>query len=539
VTSSSTQRPHTLVRGVVLAFTTVALVLSTALIPGSLTTGGYVGLSAYAATGPTITTQPVDQFSAKGGTVEFTVAATGAGSIQIQWQKSPNGADSWANQGSLVTASSNTLTLVASSTTAGYYRALVDDSGGTTTSNTARLRVSESSLFSLAWSPDAIESGRTSRSVVNGGAITLSPPTNPLYVCFRWNINNVSDGSFGIHNAGTSWGPSQQTFTNTTNPPVVEVWVFEVWTHRDVNGDAVNSQPVLADCTRMANDFSPDITATITVYPPGQLSPATQTITGDAGSALSTSALTPNAGWPGTLVFSISPALPAGLSLDTSTGQVTGVPTVAQASTTYTITGKTVVGDVTRWDATSTFTLTVEEQVTPPPSQSLSSQGNTQGRSSSSSSSQPAIHLDLQARPGDKVAGAPVVIGGEGLQSGSPYSLVVRSTPVTVDSGSASTGGTFSKRLLLPSGIAPGVHTITLSAIGSDGSALSLTQTFTVAPNGTFSAMGEVSGQRTAGLAVTGVDESMATSAATLAALLVLMGVLLMVARRRAEGANT
>jgi hypothetical protein len=137
------------------------------------------------------------------------------------------------------------------------------------------------------------------------------------------------------------------------------------------------------------------------------------------------------------------------------------------------------------------------------------------------------------------VAGAPVVIGGEGLQSGSPYSLVVRSTPVTVDSGLASAGGTFSKRLLLPSGIAPGVHTITLSAIGSDGSALSLTQTFTVAPNGTFSAIGEVSGQRTAGLAVTGVDGSMATSAVTLATLLVLMGMLMMVARRRAEGANT
>ena len=92
---------------------------------------------------------------------------------------------------------------------------------------------------------------------------------------------------------------------------------------------------------------------------------------------------------------------------------------------------------------------------------------------------------------------------------------------------------------ILPAGIAPGVHAITLSATGSDGSSLMLTQSFTVASNGTFSAIGSVTGQVTGGLAATGVDGPLALGATSLAALLVLVGVGLMVARRRAEALSS
>lgn len=47
----------------------------------------------------------------------------------------------------------------------------------------------------------------------------------------------------------------------------------------------------------------------------------------------------------------------------------------------------------------------------------------------------PAIHLDLQVTVGQQISGAPVVIGGEGLAGGSNYTLIVRSTPQTVESG--------------------------------------------------------------------------------------------------------
>jgi hypothetical protein len=161
------------------------------------------------------------------------------------------------------------------------------------------------------------------------------------------------------------------------------------------------------------------------------------------------------------------------------------------------------------------------------------------GGSDTAGTVSPAIHLDLKAKTGDVVAGSSVLMEGQGLAPGSEYSLVVRSTPVTVKSGVVTRGGTFSHTVTLPEGIAPGVHTITLTATGSDGGSLTLTQSFTVASNGTFSALGSVTGQVTGGLAATGVDGPLALGATSLAALLVLVGAGLLVARRRAEALSS
>jgi hypothetical protein len=67
--------------------------------------------------------------------------------------------------------------------------------------------------------------------------------------------------------------------------------------------------------------------------------------------------------------FSISPSLPAGLSFDTSTARISGVPTVPLATQTFTITGELI----TQTDyfaytdiATVAYTLTVNAAATPP-----------------------------------------------------------------------------------------------------------------------------------------------------------------------------
>ena len=59
----------------------------------------------------------------------------------------------------------------------------------------------------------------------------------------------------------------------------------------------------------------------------------------------------------GTVVsWSISPTVPAGLSFDTSTGEISGTPTAVTATATYTVTGTNTGGS-----ATDSFTITVND----------------------------------------------------------------------------------------------------------------------------------------------------------------------------------
>jgi CSLREA domain-containing protein len=71
---------------------------------------------------------------------------------------------------------------------------------------------------------------------------------------------------------------------------------------------------------------------------------------------------TPVTGSGGTapLSYSVSPSLPAGLSMSSATGTITGTPTVASASTNYTVT----VTDASSTTATASFSLTVISAVT-------------------------------------------------------------------------------------------------------------------------------------------------------------------------------
>ncbi len=77
---------------------------------------------------------------------------------------------------------------------------------------------------------------------------------------------------------------------------------------------------------------------TLVVQAPATVSPASQTaVNGTVGTTLSTSTLT-TSGISGTVTYSVSPSLPAGLTLNASTGVISGTPTASQSATTYTIT---------------------------------------------------------------------------------------------------------------------------------------------------------------------------------------------------------
>ena len=113
------------------------------------------------------------------------------------------------------------------------------------------------------------------------------------------------------------------------------------------------------------------------------------------------------------------------------------------------------------------------------------------------------IHLDFQAEVGDLVEGSSVVIGGQGLFGHSDYSLVVRSTPQVLSSGSASLLGNFSIRVTMPA-LSEGNHSLTLTALSIDGSPLVLVQRFSVDREGRVATVGSAVGGGFGGLVSTG-----------------------------------
>ena len=65
-------------------------------------------------------------------------------------------------------------------------------------------------------------------------------------------------------------------------------------------------------------------------------------------------ATTPSASGGPVTSWSVSPSLPAGLSLDTSTGEISGTPTAVTSSATYTVTASNTGGS-----DTATLTIVV------------------------------------------------------------------------------------------------------------------------------------------------------------------------------------
>ncbi len=100
-------------------------------------------------------------------------------------------------------------------------------------------------------------------------------------------------------------------------------------------------------------------TFTITINP--AITPATQTLTGTVGTLITpTNQFTPF-GFTGLITYTISPALPAGLTINSATGVISGTATVAQAATNHTITAT----DSLNRTATSTISITMTAVISP------------------------------------------------------------------------------------------------------------------------------------------------------------------------------
>lgn len=136
----------------------------------------------------------------------------------------------------------------------------------------------------------------------------------------------------------TAFTISGDNFTGATavtfggNP----VTSFTVTNNNSITG--VTSATAVADLTISVT--TPSGTATMTGMAPSALSYPTATAT-------YSTLLVPTVTAPSTLVYSITPTLPVGLSINLGTGVIGGSPTVTSGSTTYTITATNPFGSAT------------------------------------------------------------------------------------------------------------------------------------------------------------------------------------------------
>ena len=78
----------------------------------------------------------------------------------------------------------------------------------------------------------------------------------------------------------------------------------------------------------------------------------------------------------------------------------------------------------------------------------------------------------------------PVFVNASALKPGAGYGLVVHSSPVTLASGVIDATGALSIQTVLPAELEPGLHRLVLTAVGADGSPVTVTQWFSITVDG-------------------------------------------------------
>ncbi len=219
------------------------------------------------------------------------------------------------------------------------------------------------------------------------------------------------------------------------------------------------------------------------------LSPSTQTVTATAGAAITATTAFTATEIPGSKTFSITPALPAGLALNTTTGVVSGTPTSMQSAATYTVTASDGTASATATISITVSAATVSATAVTPGSQTVSGFVGVELT--------PTAALTAAAVTGTKVFSVtPTLPSGltlnsaTGVISGTPTALKAASTYVIVVSDGANFGVATVRLTVTAAGqIVP----VTQSVAGRVGTAvtptsaltattLGATRTFTISP---------------------------------------------------------
>ena len=260
-------------------------------------------------TAPVFTTQPVDLTLTAGQNGQFVVAVSGIPTPTLDWQVSVNGGP-WFSFG--VTTPVYDVWGPMTDSSGGRTRAVASNSAGTVSSNVVTLTVHDAPPSGLVYTAGTA-------SYTKGVAITPNVPSSGGGAVVSYSVSPSLP-------AGLSLSPSTGVISGT--PTAVAATASYTVT-------ALNS----------GGSSSTSLSLAVNDLPPTGLSYAFPTSTYTVGTAIAANAPSYSGGL--VTLYSASPALPAGLDLNASTGVLSGLPSIPAALAVYTITATNSGGSTT------------------------------------------------------------------------------------------------------------------------------------------------------------------------------------------------
>ena len=257
-----------------------------------------------------------NSFTLTKGTAMSSVTPTVSGGPVTMWSVSPSLPGGLSLDTSTGTISGTPTALDPSTT----YTVTASNTGGSTTA-TVTITVNDIAPSSITYTPSSL-------TLTKNSAMTAVTPTSSGGAVVSWSVSPALPTGLSI---------DQSTGAITGTPTVTSTSTTYTVTATNTGGSAT------ATVTILVNDEAPYSIA---------YNPSSSILTKDV--AMTT--ITPTASGGAVNSWSITPALPTGLHFDTSTGAISGTPTVISSSTTYTVTATNAGGS-----GTATLDITVND----------------------------------------------------------------------------------------------------------------------------------------------------------------------------------